>query len=218
MGTDETAYGGDPRLLPIYTVGEVAHHLCLASSTVRPWVQAGGGIIVPADGKGARLSFQNLTEVHVMSLLREYNISTRKIRVGIQYLRATHHTEHPLAEVQLKTDRKDLFASLGMLVALTGKHQGQVAIEPVLARYLERIERDESGMLARLYPLVDGDARPVVIDPLRKSGAPYLAALGVETHALASRYRGGDSVEEIAEDYDAPVELIQQALKYERAA
>jgi len=211
-------YGGDPRLLPVYSVGEVAHHLRLHPSTVRSWVQARGGLIVPADGKGALLSFQNLTEVHVMSLLRTYEISAQKIRRAAEYLRQRLDTEHPLAEVQITTDHRELFTDVfGTLVAVTGKQPGQAAIEPVLARYLERIER-EHGQLARLYPLIHGDARPVVIDPRRKSGAPYLVELGVETHALASRYRSGETAKAIAADYDTSPELILQALRYERAA
>jgi uncharacterized protein (DUF433 family) len=153
-----------------------------------------------------------------MSLLRRYKTSAQRIRGAVEDRRERLATEHPLAEVQIETDHRELFANVfGTLVAVSGKRQGQIAIEPVLARYLARIER-EHGQLARLYPLVKDDTRPIVIDPLRKSGAPYLVEFGVETHALASRHRGGESVKEIAADYGTSPEVILEALRYERAA
>jgi uncharacterized protein (DUF433 family) len=209
-------YGGDPLLIPLYSVHDVAHHLRLPASSVRQWTRSQGGVIVPADRKGEKLSFQNLSEVHVLSVLRGYHLPLRKIRGAIQELRVGLKTEHPLAEVQLETDRKDIFAWVfGTLVAVTGDHRGQVAIRPVLAKYLERIER-ERGQLLRLYPLVKGEDRSVAIDPRRRFGKPYLVELGVETSAIASRYRAGESVRSIAKDFDASTDQIKRALRFEQ--
>ena len=214
-------YGGDPRLLPLYSVGEVSHHLGLASSTVRSWVKDRGEpkpferVVIPADGKGSMLSFQNLIEIHVLSSLRGYDIPLPKVRDAIGYLRLTFDTEHPLADIELHTDRNDIFVRyLGGLVSLTT--HGQVAIEPVVERYLQRIERSD-GVLARLYPFVGPEvaARPVAIDPLRKFGRPYLVGVGVETVSIANRFHGGDSVEDLALDYGATPELILHALRFE---
>jgi uncharacterized protein (DUF433 family) len=209
-------YGGDPLLTPLYSVHDVAHHLRLPASSVRLWTKSRGGVIVPADRKGVKLSFQNLTEVHVLSVLRNYHIPLRRIRAAISELREGLDTEHPLAEVQLETDRKDIFAWVfGTLVAVTGEHRGQAAIRPVLDRYLKRIERDD-GQLLRLYPLVKGEDRSVAIDPLRRFGKPYVVELGVETAAIASRFRAGEKIKAIAADFDATVGQIKQALRFER--
>jgi uncharacterized protein (DUF433 family) len=210
-------YGGaDPLLKPIYSVGDVAHHLRLPTSTVRSWVRAPANVIVPADGKGSMLSFQNLTEVHVLSALRAYKIPLRKICRAIAFLRDELNTDHPLAEVELETDRREIFALvLGTLVCVSGNPlQGE--LRPVLEKYLERVERDH-GHLLRLYPLVDGDERTIAIDPLRRSGAPYLVGVGVETSAIASRFKAGEKIKELAKDYDATPAQITEALRYERA-
>lgn len=222
-------YGGvDPRLAPTYSVNEVAHHLGLPPSTVRSWVKSRGGssafqrVIIPADGQGSLLSFQNLTEVHVLSALRSYEVPLPKIRDAIGWLREIVGTPHPLADVEMQTDSKDVFARLfGTLVLASKKQnasQGQIAIAPVLARYLSRIDRKD-GALRRLYPFLgdNDDRRIIAIDPLQKFGKPYLVDVGVETSAVASRFRAGESIDDLAKDFDATEEQISGALHFERA-
>ena len=88
-----------------------------------------------------------------------------------------------------------------------------------MERYLKRIERDEVGLLRRLYPFVGThDARRIVaIDPRRKFGRPYLVASGVETSVIASRYRAGESIGALAADFDTTKDQIDGALRFERA-
>ena len=214
----------DPRLVPIYSVGEVAHHLRVPPSTVRSWVKSRGGptpfqrVIIPDDRKGSRLSFRNLIEVHVLSSLRDYRIPLPRIRKAIGYLRNEFGTDHPLADVGLSTDHRDIFVRyLDFLIAVT--KEGQVAFRPVIERYLDRIERDEEGLFRRLYPFVtqaDTD-RFIAIDPRRKFGRPYLVGAGVETSAIASRYRAGETVIDLAEDFETTKEQIEGALRFEKA-
>lgn len=214
--------GQDPRTMPVYSVGEVAHHLRIPASTVRAWVKSRGGpspfarVIVPDDGRGSRLSFQNLVEVHVLSSLRSYDIPLPRIREAIGFMRKQYDTEHPLADIQLLADGTDIFAHLfDAYIAVT--RGGQVALKPVIEKYLHRIERDEKGLLRRLYPFVrDNSAeRIIAIDPRRKFGRPYLVDAGVETSAIVSRYRAGESVEELARDFNTTKASIAGALRFE---
>lgn len=206
--------GGDPRLLPIYSVHDVAHHLGLAPTTVRSWAL---GVLIPADRAGSLLSFQNLTEVHVLSALRGRNIPLRAIRKAVDYLRAELGTDHPLADAELHTDRTEILCvCFGTLVSATS--EGQVAMRPVLEPYLERVERDPSGLLRRLFPIVaeTPEERLVTIDPFRKFGRPYLVDVGVETSAIAGRFRAGETVADLAADFEATEAQIEGALRFER--
>jgi uncharacterized protein (DUF433 family) len=217
--------GQDPRKVPVYSINEVAHHLRLPSSTVRAWVRSREGpspferVVVPDDGNGARLSFQNLVEIHVLSSLRSYDIPLPRNREAIGFMRKQFGTEHPLADIQLLADGTDIFAHLfDAFIAVT--RGGQVALKPVIEKYLHRIERDEKGLLRRLYPFVDakGSDRIIAIDPRRKFGRPYLVDAGVETSAIVSRHRAGESVAELARDFNTTKASIEGALRFENVA
>ena len=223
--TKDIYSGQDPRSLPVYSVNEVAHHLRLPASTVRAWVRSRGGpspferVIVPDDGKGSRLSFQNLVEIHVLGSLRQYDIPLPRIREAIGFMRKQFGTDHPLADIQLHTAGTDIFAHyFDAFIAVT--RGGQVALKPVIEKYLRRIERDEKGLLRRLYPFVDakGAERVIAIDPRRKFGRPYLVDAGVETSVIVSRYRAGESVSERARDFNTTKSSIEGALRFENAA
>jgi uncharacterized protein (DUF433 family) len=216
-------YGGkDPREVPIYSVSEVAHHLRLPRSTVQAWVRSRGGravfrrVIMPDDERGARLSFRNLVEIHVLSALRQYDIPLPRIRGALGFTREHIATERRFADKDIGRDRVDIFVQyLNSWVAVTSG--GQLALKPVMESYLERVERDEEGLLRRLYPFVgERDARRIVaIDPRRKFGRPYLVEAGVETSVIASRYRAGEGIAALAADFDTTKAQIQGALRFE---
>ncbi|HEY5015622.1 MAG TPA: DUF433 domain-containing protein, partial [Streptosporangiaceae bacterium] len=58
-----------------------------------------------------------------------------------------------------------------------------------------------------------GKESPVVIDPLISSGASTVR--GTRTEILAEQASAGVPVDEIAEDFRMPVELVKAALSYE---
>jgi uncharacterized protein (DUF433 family) len=121
----------------------------------------------------------------------------------------------------MQTDSAHVFARVfGTLVLAStkpGAAQGQIAIGPIVERYLSRIDRT-GGVLRRLFPFVGDDERRVVaIDPFQKFGKPYLVDVGVETAAVASRFRAGESIEHLARDFDATEDQISGALRFEGA-
>lgn len=74
----------------------------------------------------------------------------------------------------------------------------------------------------RLYPFVSvdgaGDARPIAIDPNVAFGRPVVQRAGVSTRATAERLDAGESVTDLAADYDLTAAEVEQAAVYERAA
>ena len=58
----------------------------------------------------------------------------------------------------------------------------------------------------------------VVIDPRYSFGRPILDGLGVRTSILAERFKAGDSIDELAREYNAAPKAIENALCYELVA
>ena len=84
------------------------------------------------------------------------------------------------------------------------------------------MEWDARSLPVRLYPFLssDGvtDGRPISIDPQVAFGRPVVQRAGVSTHTIAERIDAGESVSDIAADYDLTETEIEQAVLYERAA
>jgi uncharacterized protein (DUF433 family) len=60
--------------------------------------------------------------------------------------------------------------------------------------------------------------RTVMIDPRIAFGRPVLSGTGIPTAVLADRYKAGESMGELASDYDCARELIEEAIRCELAA
>jgi uncharacterized protein (DUF433 family) len=84
-----------------------------------------------------------------------------------------------------------------------------------------RVEWDQWKFPVRLYPFpteaLDGK-RPIAIDANIAFGRPVLVRNSISTHAIAERLDAGESVADLAADYDLAPEDIEQAALYERAA
>lgn len=72
----------------------------------------------------------------------------------------------------------------------------------------------EDEEAVRIWPA--GKDSPVVIDPLISSGASTVR--GTRTEILAEQASAGTPVDEIADDFGMPVELVKAALAYEWSA
>ena len=232
MTRNDDFYGGkDPRTMPLYSAAEIARITQVAPSTVRSWVfraPIGGGrhsspIIVPADIKARRLSFENLVEVHVLSALRrEHGVTLQTVRKAVRFLQKRLDDKHPLASREMLTDGVHVFVQhLGKLVGAS--QQGQQALEDVIWPYLKRVERDLSGQSVRLFPITrlgaDSPAlespRSVAVDPRMRFGRPFLVDCGVETSAIADRVRAGESIAAIVADFGVDKEAVEEAVRYE---
>lgn len=222
MPTTKNIYGGsNPIDVPAYTAAAVAHHLHLPEPTVRYWAfgrDATKAIIAAADAGARLLSFRNLVELHVLSVVRrEHRVALKEIRNAITYLGREFGSEHPLSDEHMLTDGKYLFIrKIGNLINAS-KH-GQLAAERLLEAHLQRIERDDLAQPKRLFPFtrekLDGP-RMVAIDPRVQFGRPCLVGSGVPTDMIAQRFKAGDSMALLAEDYRRKVDEIEEAIRYE---
>ena len=225
-------YGGrDPREIPAYRFGDAAAYLGIAITTLRAWLK--GMPYKNKDGTSGffksvfslpepdqpLLSYMNLVEVFVLSgLRRQHQIRLDKIRVAIKALQREFRSTHPLAEHEFETNGVDLFVQhYGQLINVG--RDGQLAMRAVLEDYLTRVEHDPAGRAARLYPFIrlTGTEQPrnVVINPYVSFGKPVISGTGLPTRVVAERFKAGDSIPQIAADYERKEEEIDDAIRYE---
>ena len=223
------AFSRDTRNAATYGVTQAAHYLGLSETTLRQWVMGrpypvktgadfSGPLIRLPHPDRPLLSFTNLVEAYVLaSLRRKHQIKMRKIRLALSYLEEELDSEHPLATEQLESAGGSLFIKkYGQLIDLP--ESGQTAIEAVLKPYLQRIEHDAAGLAERLYPvrrLADATApRVVVIDPEVSFGRPAVAGRGISVAIIVDRFSSGESMADLAEDYDLTTQQIEEAIRY----
>jgi len=220
--------GRDPREVPAYGLAEAAKYLGIPPSTLRSWT-VGQSYRVRGEKRSFRpvlqlpkagasqLSFMNLVEAHVLDALRrQHALSLQKIRTALRFLVKLYPSPHPLADHSFETDGVNLFVEkYGELI--NASRNGQMEIERMIRDYLRRVERDERGMASRLYPftrsLPHESPRIVVIDPRVAFGRPVLAGTNIPAGIIAERFKAGDSVTDLAGDYDRPLEEIQEAIR-----
>ena len=219
----------DPRELPAYTVSEAAHYLRVPAATIRYWSVGRGDyapLIEAPEHVPTLLSFLNLTELHVLAAIRrEHEVKMPSVRRAIQYLakhaRQAADKRHPLVSRDLETDGLDLFIEqYGQLINISRK--GQTAMREVIGAALRRIDRDAAGVPIKLYPFtraaMDNTPTMVVIDPRLSAGRPVIAGTGLATGLIAERYKAGESIGDLAHDYERENAEIEEAIRCELQA
>lgn len=208
----------DLRYQPLYTPGEVSRYTRVKPATLRTWTHNGdASVIIPAVASGvAPLSFINLIELYVLEGLRHtHRLPMQRIRKGEEWLRRNYSVSHPLAELNLETDGYDLFIR-EMDIPINASRKGQGGFPEVLARYLQRIERDAGKIPTRFYPYTyDRAPKVVVMDPTVAYGRPVVAGTRVTSQMIFDRYSGGESLNDIAADYDLDISRVEEALRCE---
>jgi uncharacterized protein (DUF433 family) len=227
----------DPRLVPAYSVADAAHYLRMPEETLRSWVI---GRLYPAAGQLKRsrplihlddpdrqyLSFINLVEAHVLaSIRRRHGVKLPKVRNALDYVRRQFRIDRPLIAQAFQTDGLDLFVErYGELI--NASRAGQHAMKEIIGVYLKRIERDAKGLPIKLYPFTRdtqaeaapaSDPRVVVMSPTVSFGRPVIASTGIPVSSIYERYKAGDSVADLAQDFRLEISAIEEAIRCEAA-
>src|SRR5262249_22824767 len=155
---------------------------------------------------------------HVLRSLRtEHGVPVKALRSALTYAERELGIERLLLRPELRTDAGKVFLDhYGELIELSAS--GQLAMRQLFDEHLKRIEWDSSKAPVRLYPFLSAaapsDARPVVIDPRIAFGRPVVARKAITTAMIAARIDAGESVADIASDYDLAPPEIEQAILY----
>ncbi|MFN6518661.1 MAG: DUF433 domain-containing protein [Nostoc sp. CreGUA01] len=227
-------YGGkDPRDIPTYSISDAARYLRIPTGTIRSWtvgryypISNGSNFFRPLIPirhlKPKLLSFTNLVEVHVLRAIRKHHkIDLGKVRDALDFIDEQFQISHPLARERFLTDGVDLFIErYGSLINASKNEQTE--LKDAFNAHLKRIEPDDTGLAIKLYPFTrsheQDNPRIVVIDPRIAFGRLVIAGTGIATRVLAERYQAGDSIDDLAYDYDCDRLKIEEAIRCELPA
>ncbi|MCQ1577973.1 DUF433 domain-containing protein [Streptomyces parvus] len=198
----------------LLTPTETSSYLEIPRTTLKSWLdgQAAGAplvhVVEPA-GKGQpSVPFIAVAEAHVLRSLRTLGLRMSEIREAAAAVRDAFDTPYGLVSKRIATDGVDIFVEHG-LGDLRRARDGQAPIQEVVAQYLRYLtwEADDdfpSSLQLSQY----GDTVPVMIDPRFGRGLPVVAANRVPVQAITDLWEAGDSVEDIAYDFDMTPEQV----------
>lgn len=148
-----------------------------------------------------------------------YGIQMKHVRSAIAYVRSRTPARRPLISQVFYTDGKHLFVK-ELEATIDASKMGQLGIRQILDLYLERIDWDNEGLAARLYPVwaTSREPRSVVIDPKISFGRPVVSGTGITASVLWHRKRLGEKIDEISKDYGLDKVAVEEAISYYQAA
>ena len=125
---------------------------------------------------------------------------------------------HPLISRELETDGLGLFVEhYGQLINIS--RDGQTAMRNVMSAALQRVDRDSESIPIKLYPFtrlaIDDAPAMIVTDPALAADRPVIAGTGLATQVITERYKAGESVSELAQDYERVPAQIEEAIRCE---
>jgi uncharacterized protein (DUF433 family) len=222
-----------PEDWPRYTVKDAAHYLSMSPNTLRSWVagrrygNASGMqkvdplIVRPVQGD-PRLSFANLVEAFVLLALRQtFKVRMSAIRTALAHAEQLCKIPRLLLSRQLRAAPGNVFVKELDEIVNVGLG-GQLAMPEIMERYLRRLEWNERDTPRLLYPFTrketSGGPKVVAIDPEVAFGRPVVRRKWISTAVIAERFKAGESIQEIAEDYELEVREVEEAIRYETPA
>jgi uncharacterized protein (DUF433 family)/DNA-binding transcriptional MerR regulator len=215
--------------VPLYTVAEAARLLDVPASTLATWAKGyerfpqrakpvrGAPIItaVPASRLEPSIPFVGLVEGQVVAALRRAGVSLQHIRRAVDVLNDEIGVAHALASKRLYTDGARVLydyaereANDELAVVVTQ----QRVFAPVVREYLERITYGADGLATRVVvPMTQ--RRVVEVDPTRSFGQPIFIRGGIRVEDVVDRWKAGDALAAVAEDFGIPIEDVEDVLR-----
>ncbi len=210
---------------PLYTQAEAARYVDMPATTLRDWAhphrgRAGRPMVTSLRAASARrltVPFIGLAEAMFLSALRRAGVPMQQIRPALAMVEDRLGVAHALASRRLFALGPQLLwevsaeGELGadQRRALIVLRDGQYVFREVVERYLRRIEYAEDDYAARLRP-PQYEVADVLIDPEINFGVPYFAVSGAPLYAVLSRLRAGESIPEVAEDFELPEDQVAE--------
>jgi uncharacterized protein (DUF433 family) len=211
-----------------YTLPDAAKVLRLPIPRLRVWVSGrtqsqgvgrkkvypAGKLDAQGEARDRHFNFHTLVELFTLAHLRKLGVSLKVLREARVELADRFKTTHPFALEGLLTDRKKLLMDLGEKALLELGSGGQTSFEDILEPFCLRLEFDGATHLAcRYHPL--GKDKPIVVDPARSFGRPIIVGTSIATENLAALIRGGEAVEDVADDFGLTPDTVWEAWHFE---
>ena len=206
--------------VPAYQVAEAARYARTSVETINNWQRVRGNrVTIGPRERGKSLSYLQLIELGVVAAMRKSKVKIERIRDAREYLADQFGSQSPFADYRFKTNGHDLFVSCDQVMTdgdkeklLVVSKSGQLAWNEILSQLLREFEYDEQLGKVSVWK-VDGLDSPIRIDPRIAFGAPQVN--GTPTWVLRERWKSGESIADIADDYCLEPELVRVALRFE---
>ncbi len=217
---------------PLYTVAEASRFLGVPSTTVGTWargytrrprgrsVVVGAPIITSTTAEHGRptIPFIGLAEGMVIAAFRRAGVSMQHLRKAVDVVERQMGMEHALASNRLSTDGAVVLfdyaerAGDEELAGLTAVVSQQRVFSEVVRDYLTRIEFDSDEWAVRLVsPAME--ERIVIVDPTRSFGQPIFLHGAARVEDVIDRFRAGDRLNDVADDFGVPVAHLEDYLR-----
>jgi uncharacterized protein (DUF433 family) len=210
----------DPRVSrAIFTLRETAAYLGLSKSTVGRWTHADAGpsliTRLPQRGHEATVPFIGFAEAYVLSSFRKAGVPMQRIRPAVEVLTKEIGVEHALASERLYTDGVEVIfdyatQSDDMELVVLGTKQRQFAA--IVKDYLQRITYGGDGWASAVHLPTYANA-DVVVDPRVAFGLPLVVQGGARVEDLVDRFQAGDTLAELADDFDVPLDQLEDVIR-----
>ena len=213
----------------VYSLADAAEILRISPSTLGWWLEGGkrGKREYPPVIRSEPIGERSLTwaEFVEAGLLRQYRrtlgVRLHEIRAFVASLRRELGVEHPLAHagpwvgegrrLLMRFQQEcNLPADLWLIAHVTS----QLVLLPAAESFVRRVEWD--GDLPAAWRPHDDASSPVRCRPGRRFGRPAIA--GISTAAIFEHLVGGESEDEVADQFDLDVESVRWALAYETSS
>ena len=138
-----------------------------------------------------------------------------KVRTAMEYLAATAGGNLMfLAHKSFWYDHKNLF--LGNDTALLSlSERGQLADKTILQDGLQQVEYGLDGYVGEFYPKISHvEQKQLMLSPSINFGRLCIARLGVGAHAIRARFKAGEKMADIAEDFGATTLEVEEAIRW----
>lgn len=212
----------------LYPVGEAARLLRVPQSTLRWWLEGRAvrgkqypPVIREEPTRSGLVTWGEFVEAGYLKEYRSRSVPLPELRRFIDGLRTELHIRYPLAHLQpfVSAHRRLVLEiqkaagvppEFGLVLEVTS---GQLLLGRAAESFIERVEFSAEGKRPAVRVFPAGRGSPVVIEPRRAFGAPSVR--GIRTDALAELLDAGEAPQEVAENFDLPVEMVKAAVAYE---
>lgn len=214
------------RETPRYTLAEAARLAGTSPQNVRRWLfgdETAGHRMAPVLGARVKeprplVSFLDLCELAVVAAFRrsDHPATLERLRRAHGFARTTLQLEHPFASERIRSEGGHVLYEFGQKEPGPGTlvldEGGQMLLPWPVLEVLKRFEYDVDEHVAQRWFLF-GKSIPVVVDPDHGSGLPTICGRNVRSDFIAGRFKAGESIASLAEDYELEPSTVEAALR-----
>jgi uncharacterized protein (DUF433 family) len=212
------------RTSPLYTYQEAARLAKVSPSTVRNWLlgySTKRGDVAPlfnytSKKDIAMVSFLELIEIVIAATFRKSEkIAFQTVRRAYDNAKKEFGLEYPFAHFNLAALGGHIVHSMheekGNISRQTLDSPEQwtlpLAVKDILSTFDYYTE-----LVNRWYPV--GKEIPIVIDPKISTGLPTIIERGVTISTIHNRFKSGQHIGFISQDFDIDKDIIEEAIRY----